>query len=112
MTLARIAVVLVALLAPAAAHAQYDDDASGDYDVVVEIGDGFVTYNGDEVENFQALQEALAAEVQANPELSVEVVAHDDVAPRVVRQITAVMSALGIDFDLETVPSGTRPSGL
>ena len=107
--LTRVAVVLFALLLPATAHAQFDDEA-GDYDVVIEVGDGFVTYNGDDIEDFEVLQKVLSADVEATPELTVKLLAHADVRSGIVMRIYTLVSELGVECELETIHEQESPT--
>lgn len=78
-----------------------------DYDVVIEIADGSVSYNGNPVEGMIDLESALVEDVQQDPQLTVEVVAHDTVPYQYVLQIMHMVRQYEVETKLEIVSDGT-----
>ncbi|MGE0666799.1 MAG: ExbD/TolR family protein [Sphingomonadales bacterium] len=107
-TLARgfgLMLVLAAAAFGVSAAAQDDDS----YDVVIEIADASVTYNGAAVHGMIELEEALVEDVQVDPQLTVEVIAHDSVPYGFVLQVMQMVRQYEVDPALDIVPTG-RPT--
>ncbi len=80
---------------------------SDDYDVVIEIADGSVSYNGNPVDGMIDLESALVEDVQQDPQLTVEVIAHDTVPYQYVLQIMHMVRQYEVEAKLEIVSDGT-----
>ena len=84
--------------------AQAQDDGP-DHDVVIEIDEQSVTYNGAAVAGLLALEEELVEDVEADPQLTVKVLAHDTVPMVHVTQIVDAVRRYEIECEVEIVSS-------
>lgn len=97
--------VLAAGLLACAIPARAEDDAA--YDVVIEISEQAVTYNGDVVDGLVTLEQDLVADVEADPALTVKVLAHDTVPAEVISQIMEMLRQFEVEYSLEMVSSAS-----
>jgi biopolymer transport protein ExbD len=100
--LRRLGLVLllaVGTLSSGPAIAQDPDD----FDVIIVVDEGAVTYNGDSIEGMSDLEQALAEDVEADPELTVELVARDTVPFAYVLQIMEKIRQYDVSCKLEFV---------
>ncbi len=96
-------VLTVGLLA-SAVPARAQDDAADD-DVVIEIDDQSVTYNGEAVDGLNALEEVLVEDIEADPALTVKVLAHDTVPLEYVTQIVEAVRQYEVECEVQWVSS-------
>ncbi len=96
--------LLTAGLLACADPARAQESESG-YDVVIAVDEQSVTYNGEAVDGLNALEEALVEDVQADPALTVKVLAHDTVPMEYVTKIVEAVRQYEVDCSVEMVSS-------
>ena len=103
---------LALLLAVGAIHAGPAAAQTPDgVDVTIVVGDSTVTYDGDPVDGMIDLEQALVEDVEADPGLTVELVAHDTVPFEYVLQIMETIRQYGVPCKLELVSRSFQREG-
>jgi biopolymer transport protein ExbD len=85
--------------------AAWAQDNVPDHDVVIEIDEQSVTYNGAAVAGLHALEEVLVGDVEADPQLTVKVLAHDAVPIEHIMQIVDAVRQYEVECEVEIVSS-------